>query len=76
MSQGFYLEETSYRLVEQLLFATQDLAAKIEVLTQQLVGHIENFYDYRRSEKSHGSSLPDGGVCPTSPEIRHEAGSA
>jgi len=36
MSQGFYLEETSYRLVEQLLFATQDLAAKIEVLTQQL----------------------------------------
>jgi hypothetical protein len=35
MSQGVYLEETSYRLVEQLLFAVQDLTAKIDVLAQQ-----------------------------------------
>lgn len=39
MSQGFYLEETSYRLIEQLLFAVQDLSTKIETIVQSLNTH-------------------------------------
>lgn len=37
MSQEVYFGEVTYRLIEQLLFATENLAAKIEVLTQQLI---------------------------------------